>query len=311
MADAILPKAIRDPDPEIRAAALEVLTAKPGQRSAALLSQALRDGQETIREAAAIALGQYRGTLVADRLRSALQDPHPRVRSAAAQGLGQTRTPGFSEALEETLGDAQARVRAAAAEALGSIGRPEARQLLNRLAAQDPNPGNRQIAAQAIQQLDIRFATAEEKQRRSRLDAIDTLADADLARDKREQAKAYLNRVRDETLLPDLDAALVEAREDRVREDLMDVLAALPPSRQLQVRLVQYLHHPSTTVRRRAMAVLGEVGDRDALDFLPSVVQDAEAGELLDAEDVRLSQLTIAKIKWRAERQKPGTGLVS
>jgi HEAT repeat protein len=304
VADAILPKAVRDPVPKIRTAALRILAANPSQRSAALLSQALRDTDEAIREAAAGALGQYHGPLVGNRLQSALQDPHPRVRAAAAWSLGQIRTPGYSEALESALADSQDRVRTAAARALGSVGRPEARGLLNRLAAQDPNPRNRQIAAQAVQELDTRFATAEEKQHRSRVDAIRTLANADLPRDRRQHAKAYLKLVRDASLLSDLDEALVANPEDRTRLDLMDVLAALPPSRQLQTRLLQYLHHPSTTIRRRAMIALGEVGSRDAIDYLSSAARDGEeTTQPLSSEDTRLAQQAVARIEWRVKHE--------
>jgi HEAT repeat protein len=303
VADAILPKAIRDPAPEIRTAALKILAANPGRRSAALLSQALRDTDESIREAAAGALSQYRGPLVGSRLQSALQDPHPRVRAAAAWSLGQIQTPGYSEALENVLADPEDRVRAEAAKALGTVGRSEARQLLNRLAAQDPNPRNQQVAAQSVQQIDTRFATAEEKQHRSRADAIRTLINTDLPRNRRQHAKAYLELVRDASLLPDLDQALMAARDERTRLDLMDIVAALPPSRQLQTRLLQYLHHHSSTMRRRAIIALGEVGSRDAIHYLSAARGGEDTSESIDSEDARLSKEAIARIEWRARRK--------
>ena len=299
-ANELLPLAIRDRDLSVRLAALEIIAAHRRQQDLALLSLALRDSHARVRAASAHALGQYRSIQVGGLLQEALGDPYPDVRTAAALALGQVPALQFSAALESTLADQDAQVRAAAAMSLGKIGQAEACVALRKMAARDIDHQNRKIAHQAMEAIQRRTASPAEKRHQARVCLIEVLADPRRSGEERRNAKASLMHRGDKSIIPDLDKALRANSEDQVRVDIVEILAAFPPCHKLQTTLIGYLHHVSSSVRRRAIVALGNVGDQKAIFHLNEVVREGDRPEhWLTPEDSRLAREAVQKIQER------------
>ncbi|MBC8264590.1 MAG: HEAT repeat domain-containing protein [Anaerolineales bacterium] len=272
-----------------------------------LLSLAIRDRNRSVRRtalkviaASAYAWGQHRSIQVGSLLQEALGDPHPGVRTAAASALSYLLAVHFSEALESTLADDDAQVRAAAAKSLGKVGRREARDLLRRMANSDPHDDIRKIADQATEEIQRRYASPAEKKYQEKVDLIGMLLDPLCPREVQRRAKARLMGIADESLIPDLDSALKDSREDQARMDILDVLVAIPPCGQLQTTLLGYLHHALSSVRRGAIVALGNVGDKKAIFYLNEVVREGDQPEhWLTLEDSRLAREVVRKIRER------------
>jgi HEAT repeat protein len=144
-----------------------------------------------------------------------------------------------------------------------------------------------------------RAASAVEKRHQAGMDLLRVLVDPSSPPAERQRAKASLSRIGTEALIPELDKALKASSDDEVREDLVEVLAALPPCQQLQKRLLTYLHQVPS-VRRRAIVALGEIGDEKALFYLGEVAREGDQpGKLVTREDSRLALEAINKIKAR------------
>ena len=295
----LLPLAIRDHDPSVRLAALEVIATHRRPQDLALLSLALRDAQVAVRAAAAHALGQYQAIQVGTLLQGALRDPHPDVRMTAALALGQVPTLQFSPTLENALSDPNAQVRAAAAVSLGKVGSADARISLQAMVARDPDCRNRQIASQAMEAVQKRTVTLSKKKHQAGVDLIGVLVDPHRSKDERQRAKESLIRIGDESLIPKLDKALKASSDDQARVDIVEVLAALPPCQKLQITLLAY-RHLVPSVRRRAIVALGDVGDEKAIYYLSEAAREGDQpGQLLTLEDSRLAREAIKKIRER------------
>jgi HEAT repeat protein len=104
----------------------------------------------------------------------------------------------------------------------------------------------------------------------------------------------------DESIIPDLDKALRASNEDQVREDIVEVLATIPRCPQLQTTLLGYLHHALSSVRRRAIVALGDIGDEKAIFYLNEVAREGDQTEhWLTPEDSRLAREAVQKIRER------------
>ena len=300
VANRLLSLAIRDHDLNVRLTALEVIAAHRRQQDLGLLSLAMRDTHVAVREASAHTLGQYRSIQAGRLLQETLGDPHPHVRTAATLALGQVPTLQFSAALESTLADQDAQVRAAAAMSLAKVGRREACDLLRRMAVNDPDHQNRKTARQAMESLQGRTASPTEKKHQARVELIGMLADPRRPWEERQRAKASLMKIGNESVIPDLDKALIDSKDDQVRVDIVEILAALPPCPQLQTTLLGYLHHALSSVRRRAIMALGDIGDEKAIFYLNEVVREGDQPEhWLAPEDSRLAREAVRKIRER------------
>lgn len=120
------PRRLDHADPARRADAIRA-SRDPGALPALL--DALRDPEPEVRAAAALALGRLRGP--AEPLVEAASDPHRDVRAAAVRALGQSGQGG--SALLRALGDPDPGVADVAAVAVGSQRLPEALDALVRL----------------------------------------------------------------------------------------------------------------------------------------------------------------------------------
>lgn len=303
LAGALIPAAIRDSDLDVRLATLELVSAHRRWQDLEILSVALHDRHAAVRAAAAHVLGQCQSVRAGDCVQQALRDPHPDVRAAAAWALGQIPTLRFSEALENALADGNSSVRACAAQALGRVGRAEAIIPLRAMAARDPVYPNRRLARQAIEGVERRTASKEEKRRQARVELVEALLDSRSSEEERERAKVCLIRIGGKSSIPILNQALRATNDARLHLHVVEILATLPPCKQLQKALIGCLHHISPPVRRRAIVALGDTGDEEAIYPLSVVAREGEdPTQMLQLEDSRLALEAVQEIKKRARK---------
>ncbi len=183
-----LVEALRDPAPEVRAAAadacIDLCLAEPppplgfadvgpapsapataSSREAVYsvlrlavepLGEALKDADAAVRANAAAALGWIGDPRAAAPLMKCLKDADERCRAAAAQALGMLRSPVALRALARALGDTSAAVRQQVAESLGEVGDPiTADLLLDALADEEEPLEVRAAAARALGSLHL------------------------------------------------------------------------------------------------------------------------------------------------------------
>ena len=301
LTDATLTAALRHPDLGVRLVALEAVASHPRWQDLDLLRAALHDPHEAVRTAAARVLGQYRSVRVGRHLQTALGDPHPRVRAAAAHALGQIPTMRFSAVLEKALADEDSEVRACVARALGRVGRVEALVSLRVMAARDPVYRNRRIARRAIEGVERRTTSKEQKKRQAMVELARALLDDLRSWEERERAKACLIRVGDESSIQVLEQALEDTNDVEVHFHIVDVLAKLSPCRQLQIVLIGCLRHISPPVRHRAIVALGIIGDKRAIYYLDEVIRGVGTYPWTE-EDAGLASEAVQKIEERARK---------
>lgn len=138
-----------DPDPDVRAAAVQALSFCQSEEGAWALLHALRDGHVEPERA----VEHLTGWWAAGPLLDALRDPgFDVVRPWLAEGLGLTRDPRGERPLVELLmrGDEEQRIRAC--RALGRLGLSTSSSMLVTALA-DPSPSVRAQAARALAEL--------------------------------------------------------------------------------------------------------------------------------------------------------------
>jgi HEAT repeat protein len=148
-AERMIAPLMADPDPDVRAAAVQALASCQSEESAWALLDALRDGQVEPERVAEHLTGWW----AAGPLLSALREPSFKaVRPWLAEGLGLTRDPRGERPLVELLtrGDEEERIRAC--RALGRLARPTSSSMLV-TALSDPSPSVRAQAARALAEL--------------------------------------------------------------------------------------------------------------------------------------------------------------
>lgn len=142
-------RALRDPSPPLRSAALRLLLRDGDPGGAAALTRALGDPALTVRETAAEGLAALADPAAVAALARALDDPERSVRDRAAVALGRIGTPEAADPLLAALGGTGHRARFHALAALARAGTPAATAALAR-ALDDPDEHTRIAAAAAI-----------------------------------------------------------------------------------------------------------------------------------------------------------------
>ncbi|HTA21587.1 MAG TPA: HEAT repeat domain-containing protein, partial [Polyangia bacterium] len=178
---------------DLRALALDALTAIGDDRAVEVLPRALGDGDAGVRARAVRLAARLGAVAPADAVAQRLADPDPDVRLQAALALGRLParrevappilaalapgTPPLTEAAASSLGDALERLAldgdALAPAYLASV-EPRARGVLARALAASPRPATREVATALIRDLSGDGA----------LPAADALARATLTRDQ-------------------------------------------------------------------------------------------------------------------------------
>ncbi len=249
MVAAALVEALRDPAPEVRAAAadacLDLCLAEPSETllfagklkppaptdavdarpavppplslAVDALSESLNDAEAAIRASAATTLGWIGDPRAAESLARCLKDPDEQCRLAAALALGMLRSPLALKPLARALGDASLAVRQQAAASLGMIGDPVATDLLE-----------------------------------------DTLADAEEPLEVRAAAARALGQLRPPASVEALQA-LLEAPEPTLRLAAVEALGSLGYGRFYRVLAPLLWHDPDRAVRHTAARALARM----------------------------------------------------
>jgi HEAT repeat protein/beta-lactamase regulating signal transducer with metallopeptidase domain len=116
-----LSEAIKDPDAQVRQAALQAIARLRDPATFNVLATALRDKEPEVRQQAAHALGQLGDRRALEALAAAIDDTDAEVRQQAIFALGQLRDPSSGDVLLKALKDADEEVRQQAAFALGQL----------------------------------------------------------------------------------------------------------------------------------------------------------------------------------------------
>jgi hypothetical protein len=142
-------EALRDPDHEIRTIAIEALSELKDRSSVGAIAAALRDENVEVRRAAADALDDLPAASARTELIAALRDPDAEVREKAISALARLKDPAATDALIAAMKDPKADVRARAIEALHELELPTPpAALLDAL--RDPSAEVRHQAAHAV-----------------------------------------------------------------------------------------------------------------------------------------------------------------
>ena len=144
---------VRDPNTDVRIAAIRLIGESGDGSALDILRQQTNDPDPSIRTPAVAALVSIGGTAAEPELLRLLRDADPTVRSAAALAAGRSGARGLVPPLSELLSDPEREVHLAAAHSLGLLGDRAAVPLL--LAAWDQaGPDLRDGIARAISRLD-------------------------------------------------------------------------------------------------------------------------------------------------------------
>jgi HEAT repeat protein/beta-lactamase regulating signal transducer with metallopeptidase domain len=142
-------EALRDPDPEIRTIAIEALAEFKDRSSVGAIAAALRDENVEVRRAAADALDDLPAASARTELIAALRDPDGDVRESVISALARLKDPAATDALIAAMKDPKPDVRARAIEALHELELPTPPPALLD-ALRDPSPAVRHQAAHAV-----------------------------------------------------------------------------------------------------------------------------------------------------------------
>jgi HEAT repeat protein len=125
-----------DPDPRVRAAAVQALARRRHPQAHRYLAAALRDNELTVRTAAIAALGEVGGSEARPALQTLLEDQPEAIRAAAVSALAQS---GAEQVVLGAAGDRSWRVRLKVAQALAAYADHDAAAVARQL-LEDPSP---------------------------------------------------------------------------------------------------------------------------------------------------------------------------
>jgi HEAT repeat protein len=130
----LLTAMIKDPNPQLRANAIEAMSATP-VRLQALIAPTLSDENAGVRSTAAMMVGKVQMREIAPALRPLLTDSSPFARASAIYGLSRCGAAvDLTPMAQMLLGDPSPRVRSHVAYLLGEMGDPSALGLLHEAA---------------------------------------------------------------------------------------------------------------------------------------------------------------------------------
>jgi HEAT repeat protein len=142
-----------DADPKVRVQAMSLLGDLGGQDLAEVIRPRSSDPQPLVRAAAARALGLVRARDATEEFTRLLRDPEPQVRAAAADGVADANARVAIPVLTDLLGDTDPEVRLAVARTLGALGDAGALPAMLRT-FRDADPALRLTLIQSVARLD-------------------------------------------------------------------------------------------------------------------------------------------------------------
>ncbi len=253
----------------IRMAAIELLRVAPSAAAIPSLGRALSDPDPVIRQSAADALGASKDQGATMHLLSHLDDPMPRVREALARALAKLADPRAVVPLIGKIQDSHAGVRASVARALGELSDPRASPALV-LALADQDEEVRASAARALGRLGQDAATLP----------LVSLADSDASTAVRSEAVRALGAIGSDAAVAALMGYLGNEAEPGssagLRVASIGALEAL--GAKAKGPLIDCLVREHSRVRANGCAlVLGRAGERSAV---PSLINALRAGRV-------------------------------
>ncbi len=133
----IVSDGLADPNPQIRANAVEVVATTRDIRLMPKVQRLLADEVVPVRFAAALAVGDLEYALARDNVGGLLNDPNPNIRIAASYAMFRLGNPEYYEVLCKSLDSQDQTVRANTALLLGKSGKQEGIGLLYRTLQQE------------------------------------------------------------------------------------------------------------------------------------------------------------------------------
>lgn len=239
------------PDWADRALAIEVATRAGTEAGLAVVLDGLEDPDPIVRRAAATALGTLRTVHAVPALGRSLSDPQPDVRVEAVRALGVIDDHSVVPLLIAALKDPAPRVRSMAGESLLRWRSPD---VAAQLAAALSSPDLRQAAGQIL-------AGMGEAALEPLVDVV-VEAGGDTA--------AAAGRLLERMVGPEAFIAQLSSRNRNDRVRAVEVLGAIGGPKASEW-LLGSLADPDEGVRTRAVVLLGEFGDAQALDRLKQV----------------------------------------
>jgi HEAT repeat protein len=258
-----------------------------------VLLLALRDRNPKVRYAAIQSIRENKCWKAISLASKAIRDRDDKVRLAAVKCLSEFGSPGIIDALSRALHDSNPLIREEAVRTLKKYPKRKHRQEVQRLVCD----WNMHVQEAALDTL-LAFHCSE--------DFVPKLLD--LALDRRKpsniQKLAFENIRQAEKIPVSLIARLEQASRNDNSVDLhleiVNVIAAYPPGREMQTSLLHFLHHISIDVHRAAVQALGDKGTREAIYHLREVVKEGKnPNQLMNKYDARLAELAIKKIASR------------
>ncbi|MFB6105661.1 MAG: HEAT repeat domain-containing protein [Halobacteriaceae archaeon] len=322
-----------DPDPDVRAAAVDALDRQGLSALEAFLAdlagvdaggadwtraesmvEVLDHDDPEARMAAATVLGSLDAPEAAPSLANRLDDPDPRVRERAATACGRLGVPGVRSALEAALDDAVPDVRREAASALGAIGGDRAVAVL-RDALEDPDASVRREAATALGSFGTPAAVpdlvaalsddAEAVRRAAVYSVVQLLSEAppDRSHEVRESVVEELQTVEGSAVTEPLVTLLEESDQSGYRQNATWLLGRIGDGddRRTVRALVDALDDDDATARFAATS-LAAIGGTAVEGNLLDVVEDEGA-----SSDARaMAAFTLGKVGGERARERLG-----
>lgn len=271
------------------------------------LAGTLRDEESGIRAMSAQSIGILGGTVVVDALVAALQDPESNVRGAAATALAKVGTAEDGKALVPLLADESSQVRNRAIESIGILRVTEAGPALRELYEQNRRRdlGTRVLKAMARtgdpSQADLYrelLASTDPQRRRMAVEGFARISDPsmldgfkkDFQREGNTDVRLAYNfaivLLGDRAFLDSIVLTLGASgsRGERARGYLMELGPAYT------VDLYPYLTDQDARVRATLSAVLADLGDPAAVEWLTRLLNDPNS-DVADAANRAIQRL--------------------
>lgn len=257
----------RDPDRELRRAALEGLGEKQDARSLQALEKAAYNvemGQE-LQRAAVEAIGERPEDEALPLLKKIAQ-AHPRgeVRREAVERLGQL--PGQLPFLVELARNQSAGldVRRAAIEAIAASEQGDTFATLKQLFGA---VNQRELKEEILE------ALAEGADRPAAIEFLLGIARNDADRETREKAFSALGEMKDERAVEALIQLYDAGRAEEAKSEILGALAEADQQRAMQKLIAVAQRDASLKLRKRAIELLGESDDPAAIKFLEQLIK--------------------------------------
>jgi len=237
-------EAARDPDLEVRRAAIRSLARYEEPSTAPAFREALRDPDPEIRTSAIEALGNLKDRSSVGAIAAALKDENVEVRRHAADALEDLPSASVRNELIAALKDSDAEVRSNVISALAHLKDPASAEALI-AAMKDPKPEVRAHAIEALRELELASAPPG---------LLEALRDPHAS--VRHEAVHAVGHYQDGAAVPALRAMLDDPNAE-VREAIVEALSEIRTEPAIQA-LMSALKSKDPKVRRAAADALGE-----------------------------------------------------